>query len=169
MRPASVLHQGLVLLKLFPVSHVRRSRTTGSLPQCHPNTSPTQLTGASTELLYPCATGVHLPLVGFPLVFLKTKDSICFLEYLSGKKAKLFWGYSRLAIGVFVVLILVAVGRREKIQKRELGKDEGAGQIAERPKRRGCCWLERKQVGLFWCCVNLVVLGQIQWRLASFH
>lgn len=118
MRPANVLHQGLVLLKLFPVSLAGRSRTTGSLPQGHPNTSPTQLTGASTELLYPCVTGVHLPLVGFPLVFLKTKDSICFLEYLSGRKAKLFWGYPRLATGVFVVLILVGGGRREKMRKR---------------------------------------------------
>lgn len=35
-------------------------------------------------------------------------------------------------------------------------------QTAERQKRRGHCWLERKQVGFFWWCVNLVVLGQIQ-------
>lgn len=36
----------------------------------------------------------------------------------------MFWGYSRLANGLFVLLILVAGGGREKNRKRELGKDE---------------------------------------------
>lgn len=43
------------------------------------------------------------------------------------------------------------------------------GQITETQKRRGHCCLERKQVVFFWCCFNRVVLGQIQWRLASCH
>lgn len=49
MRPDKLLHQNVVLFKLFPVSQAGRS-STGSLPQCHPSTSPTQPTGASTEL-----------------------------------------------------------------------------------------------------------------------
>lgn len=124
MRPDKLLHQNVVLFKLFSVSQAGRSSITGSLPLCHPSTSPTQPTGASTELQHLRATGVHLPFASFPSVFFKTKGSICFLEYLSGKNAKLFWGYSRLANGLFVLLILVA-GGRENIRKRDLGKDEG--------------------------------------------
>lgn len=59
----------------------------------------------------------------------------------------MFRSYTRLANGVFVLLILVAGGRRKKIRKRKLGKDEETDcwEIEE----KGHCWLERKQVGFF--------------------
>lgn len=136
------------------------------------NASPTLLCNllVSAQLLYAFVTEVHLPHGSFPPAFSNTKGSICFLEHWNAKKAKLFLCYPS-QVTELIGLLPAAGGRREKIKEMEKGKD-AAG------RGRTDCWdmekkgtlLDRKKTTrAFWVCINLVVLGQIQRRLASFH
>lgn len=62
-------------------------------------------------------------------------------------------------------------GKRDKIKGREMGKDAARGcRTLLRDRKKGTHGLlEIKQVVFFSFCVNVIVLGQIQGRLANFH
>lgn len=155
-----MLQQGPVLLKLFSVSHAGRSSITGfTVPSQH---------------LYRTHWCQHRAAI--PVCHRSSPASCKFsTSLLQNQRQHLFPGLSKWQEGkIFLGLLQTSKWsvctsdpcwqeeERKRSEKESWGKMKG--QIAERQKRRGHCWLERKQVVFFG-----VVLGQIQWRLASCH
>lgn len=141
--PDHVLHQGLVLFQLFPVSHpASQAHSHSATPTLllHNSLLPAQRCCACVPQQFSCSCK-------FSTSLFQNQRQHLLPGISKWQEGKLFWGYSRVKNDVFVLLILVAVWRTEKIRKRKLGKDEGT--VCWEMEEKGTLLVRKKTSGFF--------------------